>query len=277
MAYKYTMLFQVTTNPEDLGVANPHTGGWSESFWRNDLIDRTNPILTRLFQARARLLSGRASMVGYRIAQYTLNGNKAYPGSANTGRLQFPGPSTVETDIPQMALDCTGATAGQNTSRFSIRNIPDGIVLQGEYQPTPTYKGFVTQYLNTLVSDQWSMIGRDFDQPSYRVVSVDGGRATFAAGNNFATGDYVRMFRVRDTQGRAISGAFLLEPTTPPSTDFLLQGWPQGRIVTNSGTARRDIINVFRFTLCAASRISIRKVGRPFEQYRGRRSRRRVA
>ena len=68
------------------------------------------------------------------------------------------------------------------------------------------------------------------------------------------------MFQVSDLAGRA----------------FNLSNWPAGVAVKNSGSVRVDAVDNFTIIAVEPSRIVVRKVGRPFEQYRGKRSKKRV-
>jgi hypothetical protein len=276
MPYRTTFLMQITTAPPDLNDAGAHIAGWSESHWSATAPDPASRGFGNLMRRRAALLPVQGRIVGYRIASYTFTGNRMLPGPVTTGHSQATGGSGQVTDVPQMALDCSTATAGGNSSRFSLRGIPDSCVSGGEYNPLLTFKVALDSYFTLLVSQGYGLAGRDLTQPSFKVKSIANGILTTDGTVTLFPGvDYVRFRGVRDINGVAVSGAYQLG-TSPAANQFLLQGFNTTIAVNNSGSARRDLINFYAYTEVSPARITVRKVGRPFEQYRGRRSRRRM-
>jgi len=278
-AFRYTMIMQCTTAPPNRADASAHTAGWSESFWRGNLIGGADPVLLQLFQRRAALLPKQGQIVGFRIASYTVTGNQMFPSGSTSGRVQYPGNQSFETDIPQSALELASTTNGGNSSRFTARCIPDDNVTFGEYQPLPGYKTVVTRYCNELTDSGWSLIGRDLTRPSLRVLSIVNG-VIKVAGNSMCTPgvDFIRLNRVKDTDGKAVTGSFRIinKDIDPITTQDILTvtGLDPQVVVSNSGSARLDFLILGNFTDVQPSRIVARKVGRPLEGYRGRSSRR---
>jgi len=277
MPFRYTMLLQMTTDPADRAAASPHTGGWSESHWRNDLVPPTGSVFTDLLSKRALLLPKQSSIVGYRISTYTIAQAKLLPGPVSTGRVLLPGSNLQQADVPQMALEMGASTNAANSSRFSLRGTPDNQVQFGEYQPDSFYKTKVTNFSNSLVDGGWALLGRDLTQGSYRVFSIIAGLLTVdPALVAFADLSYIRLRKVKDTSGNPVIGSFAVSAVVAAGK-YQLAGFDPTIVVGFSGTARRDLLNIFTYVNVAPSRITVRKIGRPFEQYRGRRSKRPAA
>ena len=276
MPFKYTMIMQLTTAPTIADAASAHIGGWSESHWRNDNPDPSaNPFLD-LMQKRALLLPSQASVVGYRVGSYTLTGNKIYPGTTSTGRVFLPG-GVNDCDVPQMALQLNSGSNGANSSRIVLRGLPDELVKNGEYAPFSGFRAALTRFITSLTANNWGFIGRDLTQPAIRVLGVQGGVLTTDGSSVILPGaDWVRFHKVVDTLGRPVTGAFFAA-SSPSANHFVLTGFPTDVTVGPNGTVRRDIVARYNYTNITPGRVVVRKVGRPLEQYRGRRSKRRVA
>ncbi len=275
MAYRYDMLFQLTTAPTQAAKAISHTAGWSESHWRQTLLAQDNQTLNRLLRGRAAMLPKQAAMVGLRVGNFTIQGNKLLPGQTSIRKFLKPGPATFSCDVPQMAIELGGSTSGLNSSKFAVRGMPDGQVVNGEYSPNADWDQFLQEYMNALTVDGWQMIGRVLSNPTYAIDAISAsGVCTLKVLTPFANGAQIRLLRVRDNQGFSISGVFSAAQVA--GSTFLLEGWPQGTVVSRNGSIRVDAIDLFTFTDMEVSRVVVRKVGRPFEQYRGRRSKSRA-
>jgi len=271
------MLMQVTTEPIQVMDAVGHTGGWSESWWTNSIprADQAGPFLA-LMTARANLLPLQAGIVGFRIANYTISGNKLLPGGAQTGRILKRG-TNATTDLPQVALEIGCTSAEGNSSQPSLRCIPDVVMKQGEYQPSATFRNSVIYYCSRVVEDGWCILGRNLTLPTARVLSIVAGVATLSGPIGAVAGEsYIRLGRVKDQNGRNVQGAFYCSAIGVGNL-YTLTGLPQGLVVGESGTARVDAIVLRDITGAVASRAVARKVGAPFQRYRGRASKRAVA
>ena len=281
MSSKVTLIFQLTTSPVDLTLAIPHTGGWTESYWQGANIPSTFPAIAALVNARAALLPQGAAIVGVRVGLYTLAENKFIPNGASTGPVFAPGVQNNSSDVPQMALLC-GSTSneGPNQAKFVLRGIPDGMVQGGEYRPDTAFKGAVTRFFNALTSGGWEFLGRVLANPTVRLYSI---QASLTAGHVKLQGDpsiysinkYVRLLRVRDNDGLPIKGAYQMTSTYVDGSGFDIAVKDDTIRSTTGGFMRLDQIGLFAFTQPTFKRVSVRKVGRPYESYRGRASKRR--
>jgi len=274
MDSRVTMIFNMNTTPTNLANAQVHAGGWSESFWKQGGILATDPSLVGLQTDRARILPASASVVGLRISNYTLTGNKTFPLGSSIARRRFPGNPGYVTDVPQMALGMSAkANGATNTAHFTLRCIPDSQVIGGEYQPTPAFRTALDIYQGNLEQVGWSFLGRDLTKPVQRVLSINAGVVVLDAANGAVVGDYIRFLKVKDTQGNAVTGAYRVTVFAAPAT-YTIVGLDADIVVLNSGLCRVDSIKLFEMDDVNFTRASVRKIGRPSESYRGRSSRR---
>lgn len=292
MPQRVSLIFQLTTAPTQLNYSIPHTGGWSEATWLTQAIPNLANYLTGWAQIRAVLLPKQAAIVGARMANYTISGNKLLPGGTNTYKFLYDGNAAYSTDVPQMALECSGAAVGApNANRFTLRGTPDVEVQFGEYQPDVNYAASVSNYLGFLTGNQHvttypatGFIGRVLNNTVARIQSVTPVVIQGIQCMNVLLSqdigarpnqDYLRFHRALDQAGNPIKGSYLV--TNQVGLLYTLQGTPNQTAVKPSGTARVDLINLFTYSAINTSRIVVRKVGRPSQAYRGRASNRTAA
>lgn len=274
MIQRITYLFQLVTTAANLGLARPHIAGWSETIWDNNTSDITS-FIEALARARARCLPNGATIIGYRRQIFDLQPNRIIPAGSATFAMNLPGTAGNQADIPQMGLSCTVRTSASiNTRRFVLRGIPDAQVVTGEFDPSATYLHSLNQYLSELRAGSWDFVCRDLNLPSYRVVGIIAGVITVSGPHAIPVGAFVRLLRVRDQEGSSVTGVYRVTSVTDPNT-LVVANWG-GQIVGVSGAIRQDQFAIYPITGFAIGRITTRRVGRPFEQYRGRRSRRRA-
>jgi hypothetical protein len=258
-----------------------HIGGWTESLmWGTDVpVDVKNALQTgangnpALLDARADLLASSASIVGYKL----------YQGGAGKGQsfaIGRPGNKQYNTDIPQMGLQMkSGGIATTSTRRWTLRGIPDLMVQNGEFVPTSTYDILLSNYMQALKNFGFNGL----DPTQSKKVAVfkvdDAGNVTTKDGTNpFANNTIVRVSRVvSDLDGSFLSRTDLTQlPDAGTGAQFKLKGWDLGSGKGGTAYFSKQAFFAFDFGTMAANRIVTRRVGRPFEQYRGRRSKRRT-
>jgi len=271
---RLTNILQLSTNPTDLTTARIHVGGWSESFWTSLNPAGYNGPWERQQQARCLLLPPTAAIVGYRTQVYTMTGNKLLPGGTTSGRQNFPGRNTLTTDLPQVAVQFNATGAGvPNTTRLTMRGMPDDIMKGGEYQPNAAFKTAVTLMVNTMKGFNFGFIGRDLAQASVRVLAIAANVITVDAipGTGLQVDDFIRLNRVYDAQGFPVQGAYAVEAINLVAKTITVRNLA-ANVTKPSGTLRRDQLDYFTFDAIQPIRAVVKKVGRPSEQYRGRRS-----
>lgn len=279
MTIKFSLLFQLATATSDPTRPVHRIGGWSENmYWYNvDNVamlkqirgDPDRPFLgvPGLAPARAGLLPVAASIVGVRY-----NVVKPAIGPSQSAALAFPGATLLAADIPQMALLATvNAVAASNVRRLILRAIPDARVTEGEFLPTLTYSTALLQYAAAIGA--FAFRGRDLSQATFPFLGVDAaGAFETLQPHTWNVGDMVRVLRVMDSGDDLKGGIFKVATIGPTSSKGTFTAWNLG--LTTGGSGRKDgvVYPTFDGSTFQVSRIIVKKVGRPFVGYRGRRS-----
>lgn len=269
---KVSMILAVTTAPVNTGDAQPHSGGWTEGHWDQRGKTINDPDIIAMCTKRALLLPAQCSVLGVKLQQYDISGNKLLPGGSTSNKKLYPGNPALTVDVPQASLQMSaGVVSVPNAVRFNIRAIPDECVSLGEYQPTAAFKTNLTAYIATLNGVQtFSTVVRDLTQQSVRVLSIVNGNVTVDNLGGMAVTDYCIFRRVKDTNGNPVSGSFRI--TAINGLTLTLAGLDPTIIATNNGTCREDHLIVRDYAAISPGRIGVKKIGSPFEKYRGRRS-----
>lgn len=265
---KCTMLLEVLTKPDDPNARIRRVGGWSESWYWDDVLSASKlAAFNELCQARANLLGLGGRVKGQRFQLVDPS------GSAQTQGRVFASNRTEQTDQPgvalQLAIKGTGVT---NVRRSHLRGIPDAMVKGGEWTPEGDFNLTLNHFLVKLSA--WKFRARDLSQPRVLVNNItSGGVVTFFSDLALAVGDRVTFNKVQDTSGNRFRGTFRVGVASTLRQVTLI-GWPYGDVT--GGTAQKLVIiyPAMPRSGMVAEKISFRKVGRPFDQFRGRRSKR---
>jgi len=194
------------------------------------------------------------------------------PGGANTGAASFPGEGNYRTDVPQMALDCRAkALGGINVRKFTIRCVPDFVVDGGEFSPDASFAHVLEMYFREVEST-WSFLGRDLGLRSSPIVSVLNNVIVTRDNIGVVENDYVRLLRARNAAGMPVTGSFRV--TGVAGNQITVAGLPDGTVINRNGRVRKDTLKLALVGRCTMKRVVVRKIGRPSESYRGRRSKR---
>lgn len=277
MATRFTALFAVTTAPTNRGAAQPHSGGWSEGYWIPDALSGPNQArFLALMTKRARLLPTEAAMIGYRVQTFTLLKNKMLPGAATSAKTIKAGNPAYTVDVPQAAFSLTlGHEPDVNKTRLILRCIPDEQIQNGEYTPTDAYKEAMRQFTQGEAGGlgrSITSICRKLSNPASRVVSYSANILTLSDAGIAVEGDYLRLSRVYDQYGRSVTGSYQVGNVV--GKVYTLVNGPVGFTVLGSGTARKDELVELLVDTVSYGRATVKKIGRPFELYRGRQSNR---
>jgi hypothetical protein len=149
------------------------------------------------------------------------------------------------------------------------------MVVEGEYQPNQGYALALGRFLTNL--QFFKFRGKNFGTPSQRVWHVEGdGKVHFVNPQiGMAVGLIVEISAPRLIGGGRVSGRFQIVSVGPDPRDIVVSGWPVG-VFAGEGSIRGSsyIYAFIDSNNITIGRIIVRKVGRPFIQYRGRRSNR---
>lgn len=281
MATKIVILFsQTTTRPESQPAVNfagkQRTGGWSESFYGPDSIESVITLLKGpaapgqfpVLQARANLLGNSASIVGVRLYQGGAGKgqllNLAYNG--NNGASDQPGLSVL--------FSATSNTTGQSR-RWLTCGWADSDCEGGEWTPDPDTVNRVQQYFAAIGGAGW-LAQTNNSQVNIFSIAANGAVTTLAP-VAFAVGNVVTIKNTTLTAtGQRVGGKYVVSAIGPLNTNFTIAGWPT--FASTGGTAGIVGAAFQAFSGCTLSavRTTFRKIGRPFDGYRGKKSRRRA-
>lgn len=279
MPFRVSYLFGLTTDPNFPQYALPHSAGWSEGVWQNDNVGLQLKI-ENLAVARAALLPKNASIIGYRIQNYTISGLKLVPGASNTVNQRWAGDPANPGDIPQMGFRVVlPTTNGLNKAVFTLRGIPKNQTKGGEMSTTGFYDLALKAWKNALVGGAWAMVGRNLAAPSYNIVGIAGPIVTTAVpiAGVVENQTYLQLVRSYDVNGVAVRGTFLCTAKNDVTKQYTLQNLN----VTAHASGLIRVATLAIVQIAPIENVSVRvvekKVGRPFEAYRGRASRRKKA
>lgn len=244
------------------------TAGFSETWYFDGDLASAKLSADSVAKKRAALMTSAASINALRIQDI---GSRArifqfvYPGNITTGQ-----------DIPQMALNLRVDGQGfLNSKTFQIRGLPDVNVATGDYTPVAGYAGLLNQYAGSLASWSFRFRGERLSNPQVAILSVSSlGVFVLAADLVFNIGDYVTLLRTNNTTGLNVSGRYYVSAKTTAQSGTLA-AW-DGGTVTNKGKMRKFD---YDYPIVAANslvvgQVTTRKVGRPFDLYRGRATKR---
>jgi len=262
------MILQQSTVPGGSPAA-VRVGGWSESVYSDY---PPSAIMEQRFldlmNARAALLAVTGSITGQRFQAVDP------PGVSTTGTRIVPGASGLQCDVPQMALYYRlRSSTTLNTRPLYIRGIPDARVVQGEYSPSQAYTTALNSYLNQL--RYWQFRAKDLSLGSAPIFTItDAGVVTVTEAYMPNVNDYVKVSRTVPQLGGFYGGTFRVSAVAS-TTQFTLANWVAG----DTSQGRVSLIGYVYPSVGApvdeTPRVVVKKVGRPFVQYRGRASRRR--
>lgn len=261
--FKNTMIFALTTGGT---VAPQRVGGWTES-WYTSGVDPLQSQFLNLCQFRAALLPSSAAIVGQRYQRVDPVGQSV------TGSTTYPGGIGLDTDVPQMGLLISCRSNLLNIRKFILRGIPDGQVTFGAFTPSTFYRGLLLDFFDRLTAASWQFQGRDKTFQRFKLASVSTvagiTKLTTVDAANWLVGQTLAISGARLTSGLTVSKKVIVGTVADPFT-YEIQGW--GLDDTMGGSAVRYSLVFPVVTAVDVSRATVRKVGRPSNGYRGRRS-----
>lgn len=279
MIIKVTMLFNQPSAISSPTAPVHRLGGWSESVYYDgpggaDLFTRVTGaglgFGSSLCSARARLLPVGASITGqrYQLVDPT--------GRTQTGGVVFPGSSGQRSDVPQMALLCSLNVVGyEKVRRLTLRGIPDANVNEGEYSPQGDFNSWVQFYFTILSAFSTRINAEGRPVPLMNISALGIVSLGVQRSGTLAIGNSVRIINTHPTSGYPVTGVYTVNQLGPLDNQFGVSAWGHG--ISLGGSVSKQSIRYALTTDVGAvvSRVVVRKVGRPFVQYVGRRSNRR--
>lgn len=276
--YKCSALINYASAVSTPNSPSHRTGGWSESVYLTAADLNTAIVVFQQGNAanpvpwcftRAALLPIGSAIVGQRYQQISPLG----PSQSNA--QIFPAASGLEADTPQNALTIRIPGIGvNNISRRYLRALPDPCITEGEYTPPATFQFAMIAWLTSM--NGYQFVGRDLSQPKQAVLSQVVGLFTLKqalVGINVGTN--VRVLKTKEASGRLRGGVFNVVSVAGASPAFTVFGWPYGNTVGGNVRVDATVYPAYNIGQTTIGRIVVKKVGRPFGQYRGRRSARR--
>ncbi len=276
-AFSFVNLQPSAPNINYLGRS--HIGGWSEFvIWNSDNVASLIQALRgglnglpALLPSRAALLPGSAQIVGVRL----------YAGGAGKGQsygFAYPGPAGASSDVPQMALLCKSGPSGfAVTRRFTLRGVPDLFVTNGEFTPSAGYATLIQTYFQALFN--FGFYGLDPGTPTAQVLNISlAGVVTLKIPvSPFNSTQLLNVSKTLNSAGQFVSYTGFLSAIGPGQNQFTLPNWTAGSCTGGKIVVKSRSVYSMNPAISAVTRVVVRKVGRPFEQYRGRRSKHRRA
>jgi len=139
MDFKFTHIFTQTTGKK-------RVGGWSETWYFDGSEAECQRVSDAMAKRRAALLSTSAAIVAHRI--------QAIGGRGKTIQGNDIGILGSDSDIPQMAVQCFCLGQGvTNKKTFQLRGIPDGLVADGDFQPSLAWNAAFSAWSQALATN----------------------------------------------------------------------------------------------------------------------------
>lgn len=256
--------------------------GWSESWYYPSSLPLAGPIralLGNMAVRRSAMLPQAVSIVGYRATE--VDDTVGSPGTALrsiTVSLNIPGTivpahGNAAQDICQQAVLCQVLGTGtKNVRNFDMRGMIDDWFIGCDFTFDAAFTVPFNAYMSALQAAGFCFRGINLASPLVGIQSIDNtGLITTLAPMTWAAGSIVNMFRVRDTNDKPVKGSFVLKAPVTATTATLLN-W-KGQTVGQNGKVRVKSytypqIQNFSWNI---QRGTVRKTGRPFGLFLGRR------
>ena len=240
----------------------------------------------RLNNLRAALLPTGSSIYGCTFVQLdALAESPAIPSYSND--IVYNGTANLLLDQPDSAVQVTMHSKNKpNRKELKLGFMPDARIVTGEYHNADGYSQKLEAYLNEL-HRIWGFRGLDSDEDVAKPNTITAtGVVTFAEAPpaSFVDGVTVRLLGVRSENGNAVTGTYKLRKTSDGPTIYRLMGFQLPRGEVNSMEIVKGEIMISSYIFCPYQWNGIaleepkacrKKVGRPRDQYVGRRTKKR--
>lgn len=264
MPFRFTMFFQQRPNL---------VCGWSTSFWSNaGTIEVLEPIAKEL-ETRIELLQGdECTRVARRYSPYPFV--RAAKVQFNSGATANDyAAQTSNADYPTTAILMRMAALPNYRTHVWLRGIPDDCVINGGGFTMPaaiTGRFMELRAHLTNAGNQWCLRVQDKSLTPKLIFSVSNAGVVNAPGHGFASGDRVRISRVKGVT--AANG--LWNVLVDSADQFSLVGWVApvpAQVYQGGGTVTKQSWIFPQIVGCEFVRTTKHNVGRPFGVFTGRR------
>lgn len=245
-------------------VGSSHAFGFSESIWRNGLtIPQTVTYLkNHLGPARASLLPVNASLTSATLYSDTGGGGVDVP-------LGFTGTQGTTNVVNDAILCETRNAAAPIQRRWWVHCVPDEWVTQGELRIDLIDSMIIQLYLSKMALGDWvGVVQNDLKD----IVTITAqGLVTLSTNQPYAVGQHVRVTRTLNSSKKKVGGDFMVSTVGPLLTQFTLALWNKGDCT--GGKVYRPTYDYYSLGANEGPYVvrgGTRRIGRPFELYRGR-------
>lgn len=251
-------------------------GGWSES-WIDDVGTFDNESLTRLvnlyLRHRLNFAGSTCGCVGARVRRLDVPTARPVLYKFQPPRQNFNQPLG---DAGFMTLETIGSSASGKKRAFRFACMPDSQVINGTWQPSGTSRTAYAALMKFLVTDVSYIAGQDPAAVQSPILSVSTtGAVKLSQPIALAVGDFVRLKRVRESNGVSRAGIFAVA-TVVDSFNFTVLGWKGLTDIQYSGQAQKYSIIYEPVASSTDPEIVSRKMGRPFFLPRARKFKRKA-
>lgn len=267
---RVSFILQVATAVNDPAKSSTHTGSQSEGHWTDAALANIDANAAVLARDRAQFLPGTVKIAGWRKAAYVIAGNKLVPQGANVFKSAIPGNPAYTLNNVVDAMGFGASIQGRtNAVSFKAGLFPDELAANGEVKLDPVSSLQILNWELELQRRPWGTVVQDLSLPSFRVISIANSVVTVLGLAGVAVNDYVVLKRVKDPNGAAISGTYRVSVVA--GNALTLAGLDPTRVAENSGFLRKSELVYGKYNEVNLSRTGAKKVGSPFEKFRGRR------
>jgi len=241
-----------------------HAFGFSEALWRTSGTDAqtTDWIRTQLAPARAFLLPSNVTLTDALL--YTTGGGRGVPVP-----LGFVGSQPRSDQVNVAALCSTRHPTAPAQRRWWVHCLPDLWVIDGELHLTNVQATIFGGYLARMNESSWLGLIQNNLQT---IISVSAaGLVSLPGPHVFTAGQLLRVTRTLNAAKRRVGGNYFVSSIGPGLNNLTLTNWNLGE--TTSGSLFRPTYDFYSMgggSGTHVERAGTKRVGRPFDLYRGR-------
>jgi hypothetical protein len=247
-------------------VGAEHSFGFSEHTWLNtdDLVAIKSYCQIQYGPTRTALLPSNITLIG---ATVYLSG---------TGRgidipLGFQGQTGTQDQVNVGILCESRNPSAVNQRRWWVHALPDEMLTNGEFRPTVAQALSVSLYFAAMGVGYW--LGQSRSNVQEIVTISNTGLVSLAVNHPYAVGQFLKINRTVNASGKQFGGTFQVATVGPLATQFTLASWNGGDCL--GGTIFQESFSLKSFAEGDGPyvvRAGTKRVGRPFDLYRGRQS-----